>query len=171
MSCREILFKKIIFLTMSCREILFKKIIFLKKLIIKKIIFSKNKKINKMQTSVEPSILFNNNGKQIPVWWIRSHGKNGKPFTILYQRTHRPGYTPFFSRVSSLDKTTTLHVCSSIPASLSHLTVHLEKDGYVAPMSWYKRDETYTGNDVFDPKKIEKYLEEDDQIEEYVQDE
>lgn len=78
----------------------------------------------------------------VPVWVISSRGKR----KIYYERVHRPGYRP----IGTLDRfksgKTTYNVYDlEVPQPGKFITIYSEKRGYIAPMSWYEVDPTYTG--------------------------
>lgn len=94
-------------------------------------------------STVTPKLLYSDaTHTQIPVWEIIS--ENGK--RIYYERVNREGYLPRGIKETFQLAGSTVCVCDVVRRQ-GNKPIHVlkEKDGYVAPMSWYERDPSAKG--------------------------
>lgn len=94
-------------------------------------------------STVSPKLLYSDaTHRQIPVWEIIC--ESGK--RIYYERVHREGYRPIAILNSLQLAGSTVSVCDIVRRQ-GNKPIHVlkEKDGYVAPMSWYERHPAANG--------------------------
>jgi hypothetical protein len=94
-------------------------------------------------STVTPKLLYSvEKAGDIPVWEIRTEKGN----FIYFERVHVPGYRPIGLVGNFKLGSVTVSVCEVVTSPHGKTpTVLKEKDGYVASMSWYEKDPTYTG--------------------------
>lgn len=89
-------------------------------------------------STVVPKLYYSHDiGCNIPVWEIITE----KGQFIYYERLNKPGYLPIGLRsVLEVDGSTIL-VCDVVKSKGDKtILIYKARDGYKAPMSWYKRD-------------------------------
>lgn len=103
--------------------------------------------------SVEPGLIFDRTkGQQVPVWCLQSKNKgHAIPFTVFWERKHRDGFVPVgtdcFKR--NEDGTTVKAVRAiPLPPGMKFAKILREKDGYVAPDTWYVVEEPEDSEDL-----------------------
>lgn len=86
--------------------------------------------------------LLNVNGSDVSVWEITPE----KGPKIYYERKQRAGFRPIGSRGTFRLGSANITVCDVVkPVGNTTPIILKERDGYVAPKSWYEVDPNYVG--------------------------